>query len=130
MSKYGYGCLPTEDEIRERWYQIASSVLTIGERYKEVEEVAIRITDACNKDMVGKQYTYSKERKAFFYINCGFSECYGYKKGFDLNKEIEDMISKHENESHTRAYCGGSSDRMQSFSCDNFIDLDIVIRYL
>lgn len=120
---------PSEDEVRNGRYRLQGASLTIGEAYKNVEKIILRIVDAYSKDRIGEQYEYSKSTKAFFYIDCRFSECYGYNKGFDVNKQIREAINNHEEVCHIKIACGGKGDMSLQYSCDDYLELEVNIQY-
>lgn len=120
---------PSEDEVRNGRYKLEGASLMISETYKNVEKVVLRIVDAYSKERIGEQYEYSKSTKAFFCIDCKFSECYGYNKGFDVNEQIRKAINKHEEVCRIRISCGGKGDLSLRFSCDNYLELEVSIQY-
>lgn len=116
-------------QAQERRMKLEHYALRISERYDNIENVTIRILKSANGPGAGIEYRYNKDSKAYFFIPCAFSECYGTESGFDLSNEIDSAIHAHKEVSNVQKDCGGYGDISQNYHCDNFVEVEIVISF-
>lgn len=121
---------PSEAEICQARYKVRYDRPNISDCYKNIEIVTVEVMDAYNKEQIGKMYSYTKEMKASFYLDCNFSQCNGFRKGFEFGDIVNSMTDNH-TESHTTTFnCGGYGDVSMQYHCDIFFKVRVTIRYL
>lgn len=116
-------------QVQERCRKLEHYALRISERYDNVEKVVIKILKSASGTEAGTEYEYNKDSKAYFFIPCAFSECYGSNSGFDLSNEIDSAIHACKEVSKVQKDCGGYGDIPQNYHCDNFVEAEIVISF-
>lgn len=102
----------------------------ISSFYGDIECIEIAVIDAFNKELKGRSWKYTPERKRFFYIQCSFAECYGSESGIYFDDIIDSMYRAREERRTCKVQCSGKGDRGLHYSCDNYVVLDITIRYV
>jgi len=108
-----------------------NDLLLIRELYNfsNVEQINIQVLDSWDNAMNGKSMQFTPNSKALFYIDCPFSECYGPLKGFRFDNQIYEMVRQRLSSLIFHIECGGFGDHGQHHHCDNWIEIQICIKY-
>lgn len=108
---------------------LRSYASTISSRYPFVKCIRIKYETQTPGDI--HEVVFKGNDKAFFKIECQFSECYGYGSGFDLQKYIDSVILNRLSESDDiDIQCGGYGDIGQHYHCDNYLHCKIFVEYI
>lgn len=86
--------------------------------------VKVVIIDAFVEEHIGKVVEGDENDRFFF--PCSFAQCYG-QSGMPAFPIIKDMIKSKESARRVKINCGGYGDHNHTYSCDNYIVVNITM---
>jgi hypothetical protein len=69
------------------------------------------------------------ESKDNFYWDCPMSKCLGNTRGISYRQTIYDMVENNETQKQVKLQCQGYGGYNQTFHCDWYVKLEILIKY-
>lgn len=107
---------------------LRSYASTISSRYPFVKCIRIKYETQTPGDI--HEVVFKGNDKAFFKIECQFSECYGYGSGFDLQSYIDSILNKRLKSDEFIIECGGYGDISKQYHCDNKLHCQVLVEYI